>query len=142
MSLNHGHLSVYGTRIEVFWVYEAERLSFSDLHGLVYALSSMAAHLPYLPGSPSSRMGPNFLRSACPSTGCQPSSFTGSMPSGDNYRRLLAHSLFQLFPTNRTHTSAPFGGRFLMHSHCCHSRLVTGTGSPFSQLPGSGREQC
>ena len=52
MSLSHGHLSVSGTRIEVFWVHEAEPSFIFDLHGRCVTPPSMAVHLPYLPGSP------------------------------------------------------------------------------------------
>ncbi len=53
---------------------------FLALHGLVYTHPSTAANLPCLPGSPASLPGPNFLRPACPYSGCQLSSFTGSCP--------------------------------------------------------------
>ena len=53
MSFKHGHLCVSGTRIEVFWVHEAEPSFTFDLHGQCVTLPSMAVHLPYLPGSPS-----------------------------------------------------------------------------------------
>ena len=56
MSREYGYLRVSGTRIEVFWVYETERRFFRSAWPL-YALLSMAAHLPYLPGSPSVSFG-------------------------------------------------------------------------------------
>ena len=49
-----------------FWVHEVKRLVFSLYMAFVYTHPSMAAHLPCLPGSPSSPWGPHFLRSACP----------------------------------------------------------------------------
>ena len=52
MSLRYGHLIVSGTRIEVFRVHEAEPSFIFDLHGRCVTLSSMAVHLPCLPGSP------------------------------------------------------------------------------------------
>ena len=52
MSRDYEYLRVSGTRIEVFWVYETERRFFRSAWPL-YARPSMAAHLPYLPGSPS-----------------------------------------------------------------------------------------
>jgi len=48
------------------WVHEVKRLDFSLYMAFVYPHPSMAAHLPCLPGSPSSPWGPHFLRSACP----------------------------------------------------------------------------
>ena len=52
MSQGDGHFSVSGTKIEDVG-YTKQNVFVFVLHGLVYALPSMAAHLPCLPGSPS-----------------------------------------------------------------------------------------
>lgn len=49
-----------------FWVHEVKRLDLSLYMAFVHTHPSMAAHLPCLPGSPSSPWGPHFLRSAYP----------------------------------------------------------------------------
>ena len=51
MSHGDGHFPVSGTKIAGFGYTKVKRLLWSVLHDLVYALPSMAAHLPYLPGS-------------------------------------------------------------------------------------------
>ena len=51
MSLSHGYLIVSGTEIAVFG-YTKQNVVTSDLYGLCMPRTSMAAHLPYLPGSP------------------------------------------------------------------------------------------
>lgn len=51
MSHGDGHFPVSGTKIAGFGYTKVKRLLWSVLHGLVYALPSAAAHLPYLPGS-------------------------------------------------------------------------------------------
>jgi hypothetical protein len=63
------------------------------------------------------------------------------MPYGNYSCRLLAHSLlFKFLLTSVSmlrHLSADVSRALILLS----SRLVTGTGSPLMQLPGSGREQ-
>lgn len=111
MSLNHGHLFVSGTRIEVFWVHEAEPSFIFDLHGRCATLSSMAVHLPYLPGSPLVSL--RFLTSFVPPAHNQ----------GVSLAFLQGHALWRVFLlttgsflcncllTPASVISAPFGGR-------------------------------
>ena len=66
MSLIHGLLRVSGTRIEGFGYTKQNVYHFPIYLAIVCPFHSMAANLPYLPGSPSLRRGPNFLRPACP----------------------------------------------------------------------------
>ena len=52
MSRKDGHLRVSGTRIEILG-YTKQNVIHPAIHGRCITLPSMAAHLPYLPGSPS-----------------------------------------------------------------------------------------
>ena len=114
MSLRYGHLIVSGTRIEVFRVHEAEPSFIFDLHGRCVTLSSMAVHLPCLPGSP--LVSHQVLTSFVPPTHNQ----------GVGVAFLQGHALWSIFLlttgsflcrcllTPAPVVSAPYGGRTLI----------------------------
>lgn len=96
---------------------------FSVLHGLLYAPPSMAANLPFLPGSPV------FAGSSLPSSCLSISRVSAQllyrvMPSGQNSCRLLAHSLLILTLLHRSLIPAPFGGRYPQQRSAFYTALL------------------